>query len=174
VSWHGELTNVSFNLVSLNSTLQVDGITESSGALFVYGGGVMILGSPAGRAVVNAGTVAGLGIVLYGGRYAGSSGCAALMSNTAAGGLKLFAGARLDPGCTNDLVKTGTGPIEVQGGISYGPASGTITPGIVHLPFGTTNPATCSPGTAFVNTTTGTEKICACTAVNTWLCSALK
>jgi len=174
VSWHGELTNVSFNLVSLNSTLQVDGITESSGALFVYGGGVMIVGSPAGRTVVNAGTVAGLGIVLYGGRYAGSSGCAALMVNTAAGGLKLFAGVRLDPGCTNDLLKTGTGPIEVQGGISYGLASGTITHGIVHVPFGTTNPAACSPGTVFVNTTTGTEKICACTAVNTWLCSALK
>ena len=80
MSWHGELTNVSFNLVSLNSILQVDGIVETSGALFVYGGGVMIVGSPAGRTVVNAGTAVGMGIVLYGGRYAGASGCAALMT----------------------------------------------------------------------------------------------
>ena len=174
VSWLGELTNVNFSLVSQGGSFPIDGITESSGGLVVHGGGVSITGGSNSRAVVNAGTVAGLGISLYGGRYGGSSGCAALMANTAAGGLKLYAGVRLDPGCTNDLVKSGAGPIEVYGGINYGPASGSITHGIVHLPFGTTNPATCSPGTAFVNTTAGTEKICACTAVNTWLCSALK
>lgn len=176
VSWFGELTNVSFSLLAQGGgSFPVDGITESSGGMVVHGGGVVITGSTTGRAVVNAGTVAGLGISLYGGRYAGSSaGCAALMANTAAGSLNLFAGVRIDTGCTNDFVRTGTGPIEIQAGISYARASGTITHGIVHVPFGTTNPAACSPGTVFVNTTTGTEKICACTAVNTWLCSALK
>lgn len=176
VSWLGELTNVSFSLVAQGGgSFQVDGITESSGGLVVHGGGVTIHGSVTGRTVVNAGTVEGLGISLYGGRYAGSgAGCAALMANTAAAALRLFAGVRIDPGCTNDFVRTGTGPIEVQAGISYSRASGVITHGVVHVPFGTTNPAACSPGTVFVNTTTGTEKICACTAVNTWLCSALK
>ncbi len=174
VSWLGELTNVSFSLVSQSNAFPVDGITESSGGLVVYGGGVMIDGSTAGRTVVNAGTVAGMGISLYGGRYAGSGiGCTALMANTAAGSLKLFAGVRIDTGCTNDFVRTGTGSIEVDSGTSYIRASGTITHGIVHLPFGTPNPPVCSPGAAFVNTTSGAEKICACIAVNTWRCAPL-
>ncbi len=176
VPYIGQLTNVSFNLLSRNSTLQVDGITETSGGLIVKGGGVLMDGSAAGRTVVNASSVDGLGVTVQGGRYGGSSGCAALMASTGVGALKLFAGVRLDPGCTNDLVRTGAGAIEVQGGIGYGPVSGVITPGPLHLPFGIANPATCSPGAAFLNTGipgVGAEKLCACIAANTWRCSAL-
>jgi len=174
VSWLGELTNVSFSLVAQSNAFPVDGITETSGALVVHGGGVTISGSTAGRAVVNANNIVGMGVSLYGGRYAGSgAGCTALMANTAAGSLKLFAGVRIDTGCTNDFVRTGTGSIEVDSGTSYIRASGTITHGIVHLPFGTPNPPVCSPGAAFINTTSGAEKICACIAVNTWRCAPL-
>ena len=173
VSSLGELTNVSFNLLGINASFPVDGITESSGGLLVHDGGVLISGSTAGRTVVNAGSNAYQGLSLYGGRYAGAGGCAALIANAGASALKLFAGVRIDAGCANDLVRTGAGAIEVHGGITYGPASGTITHGTVHLPFGTSNPATCSPGAAFVNTTSGAEKICACTATNTWRCAPL-
>lgn len=174
VSSLGELTNVSFQLVARNnSSFTVDGITESSGGLLVYGGGVMISGSTAGRAVVNAGNVPGLGVSLHGGRYGGSSGCTGVMANTAAGSLKLFAGVRIDSGCVNELVRTGTGPIEVQGGIGYTRASGTITHGNVQLPFGTANPSACRPGAAFLNTTSGIEKLCLCTATDTWRCAPL-
>jgi hypothetical protein len=173
LSYTAELTNVSFALLSQGTSFAVDGITESSGGLSIYGGGAMIDGSPAGRTVVNAGNVPGLGISLHGGRYGGSPGCAALMANTGAGSLKLFEGLRIDPGCTNDLVQSGTGPIEVQGGIAYGRTSGTITNGSLHLPFGTTTPPTCSPGATFVNTTSGAPKLCACTAADTWRCAPL-
>jgi hypothetical protein len=174
LSYLGELTNVSVQLIALNGSFPVDGLTESSGGLTVYGGGALVDRSTTGRTVVNANPAEGLGLTLYGGRYGGSAGCAALMVNTAAGSLKLFAGVRIDPGCTNDLVKTGTGTIEVQGGIAYGPGSGTITHGITHLPFGPARPATCSPGTAFINTTPSAEKLCACTATNTWRCAPLQ
>lgn len=51
----GQLTNVSFPLATRNnSSFAIDGITESAGGLLVYGGGVMIHGSTAGRAMVNA------------------------------------------------------------------------------------------------------------------------
>ncbi len=173
VSFLGQLTNVSFQLVAGNNTFPVDAITESSGGLYVYGGGVALDSNPSGRTVVNANNVAGLGISLYGGRYAGSGGCAALMINTAGGGLKLFEGVRLDPGCTNDLVRSSTGPIEVYGGVNYGPASGTITHGPTHVPFSTANPPTCSPGETYVNTTSTAPKLCACIAANTWRCAPL-
>ncbi|HSN86278.1 MAG TPA: hypothetical protein VL025_05935, partial [Thermoanaerobaculia bacterium] len=176
VSSAGELTNVSFQLVSRGGAFPVDGIIETSGGLFVYGGGVMVHGSPAGRAVINAGTVPGLGISLHGGRYGGSDGCAEVMANTAAGSLKLFGGVRIDPGCIKELARTGTGPIEVQGGIGYTRSSGTITHGNVHLPFGTVNPPACSPGATFLNTAASpedTEKLCLCTATDTWRCAPL-
>jgi hypothetical protein len=172
VSYLGQLTNVSLQLIAGNNAFPVDGITETTGGLFVHGGGVALDRTIPGRAVVNANTVAGLGVSLYGGRYGGSSGCAALMANTAGGGLKLFAGVRLDPGCTNDLVKTGTGPIEVYG-VTYGPASGAITQGITHLPIDTTNPPACSPGATYINTTSGAPTIAGCTATNTWSASPL-
>jgi hypothetical protein len=171
VSSLGQLTNVSFQLVARNnSSFVVDGITESTGGLLVYGGGVMINGSTSGRAVVNAGS---LGVSLHGGRYGGASGCTGVMADTAAGPLKLFAGLRIDSGCVNELLRTGTGPIEVQGGIGYTRASGTITHGNVQLPFGTANPPACSPGAAFLNTTSGIEKLCLCTATDTWRCAPL-
>ncbi len=174
VSYLGQLTNVSFQLVARNNaSFAVDGITESAGGLLVYGGGVMINGSTTGRAVVNAGN---LGISLHGGRYGGASGCTGVMANTAAGPLKLFAGVRIDSGCVNELVRTGTGPIEVQGGIGYTRASGTITHGNAQLPFGTANPTACSPGATFLNTASSpedTEKLCLCTATDTWRCAPL-
>jgi len=171
VSAVGQLANVSLSLVARSNAFPVDGITESSGGLFVHGGGITLDGTTTGRTVINANSTSGMGLTLYGGRYASSSGCTALMANTAAGALKLFAGVRLDPGCTNDLLQTGTGPIEVYG-VAYGPASGTITNGPTHLPFGTTTPTTCSPGAAFVNTTTAAPKICFCSALNTWKCAS--
>ncbi|HWM95237.1 MAG TPA: hypothetical protein VN493_31070 [Thermoanaerobaculia bacterium] len=171
VSWLGQLTNVSFSLVAQNASFPVDGFTESSGGLVVHGGGVMLIGSVAGRAVVNAGDA---GMSLYGGRYGGSSGCAALMANTAAGGLRLFAGVRMDADCANDLVRTGAGAIEVQGGVDYRSASGTIAHGTAHVPYGTALPSACSVGAAFLNTTSGAEKLCACTTANTWRCAPLQ
>lgn len=170
----GQLTNVNFHLVSRNSSLPVDGITESSGGLLVFGGGVRVHGSPAGRSVVNAGNVPGLGISIHGGRYGGSGSCESVMANTGAGVLKLLAGVRIDSGCVNDLARTGTGPIEVQGGIGYTRASGTITHGNLQLPFGPANPAACSPGATFLNTAAGTEKLCLCTTADTWRCAPLQ
>ena len=169
----GEITNVAVAGVATSIAHRVDGITETRGGLYVYGGGVIIDGSPAGRAVVNNNNVNGSGISLYGGRYAASSGCAALFQNAAANGsMKLFEGLRIDAGCTADLLRSGTGTIEVFSGVNYGPATGSITNGITHSPYGTTLPPACSPGSTFVNTTTGTEKICFCTASNLWKCAA--
>jgi hypothetical protein len=173
VAWLGQLTNVSLQLLAGDNTFPVDAITETAGGLYIYGGGAMLDRSLPGRTVVNANPVNGLGVSIYGGRYGGTNGCAALMANTAAGALKLFEGVRIDPGCANDLVKTGTGPIEVYGGIAYGPASGAITQGAMHLPVATVNPTTCSPGAAYINTTAAAPKICACISLNTWRCVPL-
>jgi hypothetical protein len=172
VPWLGQLTNVSLSLLAGSNAFPVDGITETAGGLILEGGGVFLEQSPAGRALVNANPTAGLGVTVHGGRYAGSSGCAALMANTAAGTLRLLAGVRLDPGCANDLLQTGTGTLEVSSGVTYGPAAGSITNGAAHLPNGTTTPAACSPGAAFVNTTSTAPKICFCIALNTWKCAA--
>ncbi len=169
VEFTSQLTNVAFGLLAGSNAFAVDGIVESGSvaqALYVYGGGLSLSGNALGKAVVNNG---GEGITIYGGRYSGSSGCATLMSNTSAtGNLKIF-DARLELGCTNDLVRASTGTVEVYGGTSYGPASGVITHGITHLPFGTAPPGTCSVGSAFVDT--DLPGICVCSAANTWKCA---
>lgn len=170
-----QLTNVAVQITAQGNGFAVDGLTEAVGAggMYVYGGGILSDGNALGRAVVNNNATSGLGISLYGGRYAGSSGCTDLFRNAANSGvIKLFEGVRVDAGCTNDLTKVGTGAIEVYGGVNYGPASGTITNGILHAPYGTSNPAACSPGAVFVNTTGSAEKVCFCTATNTWKCAA--
>lgn len=166
------VTNVAIQAVAGSDAFPVDGIVEDAGALYLYGSSVVLDGNPSGTALVNNTNVTGLGLSVYGGRFAGSSGCAALAKNTSANGSLKIWDARLDPGCTNDLVRASTGPIEIYGGTHYGPASGVITHGNVHVPVGTSLPATCSVGTLFARTNTPAA-VCACVAANTWKCGSL-
>jgi hypothetical protein len=166
----GVATNVAIQAVAGSDAFPVDGIVEDAGELFLYNSSVVLEGNPSGTPLVNNNNVTASGLSVYGGRFAGSGGCAVLAKNTANGSLRIW-DARLDSGCTNDLVQASTGPIAIYGGTSYGPASGVITHGNVHAPFGTSPPATCSAGALFVRT--NTPAVCACVSVNTWKCALL-
>jgi hypothetical protein len=171
-TYPGVVTNVAIQAVAGSDAFPVDGVVEDAGALYLYGSSVVLDGNPSGSALVNNNNVTGLGLSVYGGRFAGSSGCTALAKNTSANSSLKIWDARLDPGCTNDLLRVGNGPIEIYGGMQYGPASGVITHGNVHTPFGAALPATCSVGSLFVRTNTP-PAVCACVTTNSWKCGSL-
>lgn len=176
------LTNVSIQMISTDtgtlacastgigtgsSACATDGITiDTAGGFYAYSSSVGITSNTLGRAMrMNA---TSNGASLYGGRWACTASAVACLENTAAGDLSLYSGLRIDAGSLLDL-KNGAGTLTVQPGIPYGPVSGTITNKANASPYGTTNPATCSPGQHFVNTGS-TKKTCECVAANTWAC----
>lgn len=163
--------NVAINITSGSNAFPVDAFTNTSGSAYFVESGITMSGNASGRMIVQADTNSGRGVTVYSARIRGSSGCATLVENVnTGGGINLFSGTRLDAGCAVDLRQT-AGTITVYPGVSYGPVSGTITNATLYSPYGATNPATCSPGQDFLNTTTPAR--CSCVATNTWKCMTL-
>lgn len=155
----------------LSSSFEVDGYVNTVGSSYLAYSSVIIGGgSSLNQAILNNDTASGRGITIFGGRFSGQSGCAKLIDNAAASGgsINLFS-VRLDPNkCTTDLTNAGAAPFNVTA-TPYGSSSGTISQyGPTFNQYGTSNPATCSPGQQFTNTTTPAH--CDCVAANTWKC----
>lgn len=157
-----------------SSAFEVDGVLNTVGSMYMaYSSVTMVGGSSLNQAILNNDTVSGRGITIFGGRFSGQSGCARLMNNAAASGgtIQLFS-VRADPNkCTTDLTNAGTGPFNVTA-TPFSTSSGTINQyGPTYTQYGATNPATCSPGQDFTNTTT--PAVCRCITANTWKCITL-
>jgi hypothetical protein len=112
-------------------------VVVSAGGAYLYSVSVDITGNALGRALVNNDPL--LGVSLYGGRWEGSSGCAKLIENAAAGPVALYEGVRLGTGalggggaCSTTLVNSGAGTLQVVGGVTYVSSTGTITNAPLH------------------------------------------
>lgn len=176
----GVATNVSLSLLALaagtsacgtsgrgagSSPCAVDGVViDGTGGFYGYNVSPVIQGNLLGSVVL--GNAASNGASFYGGRFSQDSSCVALVKNIGAGDLSFY-WSRFDPGCLLDMANP-SGTMS-QVGTPYGPSSGVITNKGIAAPFGTTNPATCSPGQPFVNTGS-TKKHCDCISANTWAC----
>jgi|GEM_PF-2427045 len=163
------LFNLGISVTATSNAFAVDALTNTSGSTYVYQTYISESSNASGRVLVNADAVSGHGITVYGGRFRGSSGCATLIENTGSSGIINLFYSRLDAGCAADLKQT-AGTIAAYS-TTYGPVSGTVTNAATYDAYGTSNPATCSPGQRFLNTTTPAS--CACVATNTWKCVTL-
>lgn len=127
---------------------------------------------------------------------------ATLVTNLGTGTM-LLRDAKLDAGATTDLTKGSSGAVQVlssfytttSGAITRLDAATATVPGAVQLAgdfagsgstaaapvitathkhtAATSAPATCAVGEVWIDTTGAAEKVCACTATNTWKCAAL-
>lgn len=87
------------------------------------------------------------------------------------GGSLRLTWVRIIPGATTDLTVT-SGSANVQYSL-LASFTGAVTTDTLFSVNGTSNPATCSTGQLFVNTTSNAPKICACTSPGVWKCANL-
>jgi hypothetical protein len=110
-------------------------------------------------------------LTLHIGRHQPAQGLGQLKTIEVNGGVLGIYWSRIVSGATSDLtVTSGTASVFHSRLANY---TGTVLLDTLFSVNGTSTPATCSPGQLFVNTTGSAEKICACTAPNTWKCGNL-
>jgi len=168
-----QITDSVLTVVPTNTTFVVDGITNTIASSYLYNVDVTLTGGNTGnRALVNTDTVAGRGMSVYGGRLTGATSCTSLVVNSAASGAGFqFFDTRIDPKCTTDFVNTGTGTFNVKD-TPFTSSSGAIAAyGQIFSLSAASNPAACTVGQMYLNTTT--PAVCLCTAANTWKCATL-
>lgn len=105
------------------------------------------------------------------GRHQPGQGTGQLKTLEVTGGSLRLTWSRVIPGAATDLTVT-SGSASVHHSL-LASFTGAVTTDTLFSVNGTSNPATCSAGQLFVNTTANAQKICACTSPGAWKCANL-